>query len=108
VAEWQADFTSLVRRLHGNAGTGPPRFFIRSRPGTRSNEPLNVTPALVARSAEQVVQGFGRLIAGTDLVAVGVETFGHLAELRARGVALEEFLCFVLYFRGPEAEPDRC
>ncbi|MGL6076220.1 MAG: hypothetical protein ACRC8S_18860 [Fimbriiglobus sp.] len=61
--------------------------------------------AFVARSADQVSRGVAGLVAGTDFVAEGVKNFGNLAELRARGVALDGFLCFVLYFQHPQSKP---
>lgn len=63
-------------------------------------------PEFVARSAEQVLQGLSELPTPADIVAEGVARFAHLRELHSRGVALDEFLWFVLYFESQDTGSD--
>jgi hypothetical protein len=54
--------------------------------------------AFVARSADQVLWLFTRLVADTDFIAEGVRTFSYRAELRSRGHELNEYLYFAMSF----------
>jgi hypothetical protein len=51
----------------------------------------------VARSADEVSRKVRSLAEVTNFIGEGI-SFPHLAELRSKGEALEEYLCFVLYF----------
>lgn len=62
--------------------------------GRRPGEPWT---DFVARSGEEVTRRVRALEAGTEFVGEGLG-FSHLADLHANGEALEQYLCFVLYF----------
>ena len=57
----------------------------------------------VARSADEVLAGVRRLPVA-ELVAEGLQ-WREVAALHAAGVDVSQYLCFVLYFDAPNAEP---
>jgi hypothetical protein len=57
----------------------------------------------VARSADEVLAGV-RQLPVTELITEGLQ-WREVAALHAAGADVAEYLCFVLYFDGPDAEP---
>ena len=59
----------------------------------------------VARTADEVLFRFRLLQSRTDIVNEGISNFSILRQMHDQGMALDQFLCFVLYFDEEKPRP---